>query len=72
MVFWHAIAIVAIFVLGCKTGEYYAKNTIGKNKKQLEKLEKLHEKENAIVEKINEVIEEEEDEEINEDWEGTD
>ena len=40
-------------------------------KKQLGKLEKLHKKEEAIVEKINEIIEEEGNN-INEDWEGTD
>ena len=41
-------------------------------KKQLEILEKVHEKENAIVEKINEIIEEDEHVEFNEAWEGTD
>ena len=42
-----------------------------KIKKELTKLESLHEKENAIVEKINEIIEEEEDD-YNFEWEGTD
>jgi len=42
-----------------------------KIKKELTKLEALHEKENAIVEKINEIIEEEEDD-YNFEWEGTD
>ena len=40
-------------------------------KKQLGKLEKLHEKEEAIVEKINEIIEEEKDD-YNFEHEGTD
>ena len=42
--------------------------------KELEKLEKLHEKENAIVEKITDIIEEgseEEDYDFDK-WEGTD
>ena len=51
-----------------------AKPPLEKIRKQLDKLEKLHEKENAIVERITEIIDEEED---NEDydfdkWEGTD
>ena len=51
------------------------KQTIGqKIKKQLDKLEALHAKEEAIVEKINDIIEEgEEDDDIDFDkWEGTD
>ena len=46
-----------------------------KIKKELGKLEALHEKENDIVEKINEIIEEAEEDEENYDfdkWEGTD
>ena len=46
-----------------------------KIKKELGKLEALHEKENAIVEKIDEIIEEAEEDENNYDfdkWEGTD
>ena len=45
-----------------------------KIRKELDKLEKLHEKENDVVEKIDEIIEEAELEEddINENWEGTD
>ena len=49
-----------------------AKTPLQKIKAQLDKLEKLHEKEEAIVEKITEIIEEEENEDINENWEGTD
>jgi hypothetical protein len=49
-----------------------AKTPLQKIKAQLDKLEKLHEKENAVVEKITEIIEEEENEDINENWEGTD
>ena len=53
-----------------------AKQTIGqKIKKQLDKLEALHAKEEAIVEKITDIIDEEEnkDEDYNLDkWEGTD
>ena len=53
-----------------------AKQTIGqKIKKQLDKLEALHAKEEAIVEKITDIIDEEEnkDEDCNLDkWEGTD
>jgi len=48
---------------------------LDKIKKQLEKLEALHEKENAIVETINDLIDEaqEDDEEYDFDkWEGTD
>ena len=44
-------------------------------KKELDKLEALHEKENAVVEKIEEIIEEAEEDEDNFDfdkWEGTD
>jgi len=50
------------------------KSPLEKIRKELDKLEKLHEKENDIVEKITEIIDEEGDE--NEDydfdkWEGT-
>ena len=48
---------------------------LGKIKKELGKLEALHEKENAIVENINDIIEEAEEDEENYDfdkWEGTD
>jgi len=49
---------------------------LDKIKKELLKLENLHEKENAIVEKINDLIDEtQEDEEDHYDfdkWEGTD
>ena len=48
---------------------------LDKIKKQLEKLEALHEKENAIVETINDLIDEaqEDDEDYDFDkWEGTD
>ena len=55
-----------------------AKTPLQKIKAQLDKLEKLHEKEEAIIEKITEVIDEEEEKEfdngaenINENWEGT-
>ena len=40
-----------------------AKTPLEKIRKQLDKLEKLHEKENAIVERITEIIDEEEDNE---------
>ena len=45
-----------------------------KIRKELQKLEALHAKEEAIVEKIDEIIDEAEFEEddINENWEGTD
>ena len=46
-----------------------AKTPLQKIKAQLDKLNKLHEREEAIVEKILCIIEEEDD---NEDWEGTD
>ena len=49
-----------------------AKTPLQKIKAQLDKLEKLHEKEEAIIEKITEIIDEEETEDINENWEGTD
>ena len=50
-----------------------AKTPLQKIKAQLDKLEKLHEKENAVVETITNIIEEEEEnEDINENWEGTD
>ena len=42
-----------------------------KIKKELGKLEALHAKEEAIVEKITDIIEEEENEDISENWEGT-
>ena len=48
---------------------------LDKIKKQLEKLEALHDKENAIVENITDIIEEaqEDDEDYDFDkWEGTD
>ena len=46
-----------------------------KIRKELDKLEALHEKENAVVEKIDEIIEEAQEDEENYDfdkWEGTD
>ena len=50
-----------------------AKTPLQKIKTQLNKLEKLHAKEEAIVEKITDIIEEEEGlDDINENWEGTD
>ena len=49
-----------------------ARTPLQKIKTQLDRLEKLHEKENAIVEKITDIIEEEENEDISENWEGTD
>jgi len=51
-----------------------AKTPLQKIKAQLDKLEKLHEKENAVVEKITEIIEEEEnkDEDLDFNYEGTD
>ena len=49
-----------------------AKTPLQKIKAQLDKLEKLHAKEEVIVEKITEIIDEEENEDINENWEGTD
>ena len=52
-----------------------AKTPLQKIKAQLNKLEKLHEKEEAIVEKITEIIDEEGEnniEDINENWEGND
>ena len=49
-----------------------AKTPLQKIKTQLDKLEKLHAKEEVIVEKITEIIEEEENEDSNENWEGTD
>ena len=49
-----------------------AKTPLQKIKTQLDKLEKLHAKEEAIVEKITDIIEEEEGlDDINENWEGT-
>ena len=47
-----------------------AKTPLQKIKTQLDKLNKLHEKEEIIVEKINEIIEEEKDD-YNFEWEGT-
>ena len=50
------------------------KTPLEKFKRELDKLEKLHEKENAIVEKITDIIEEgseEEDYDFDK-WEGTD
>mgnify|MGYP003115915266 CR=1 FL=1 len=49
-----------------------AKTPLQKIKTQLDRLEKLHEKEEALIEKITEIIDEEENEDINENWEGTD
>ena len=56
-----------------------AKTPLQKIKTQLDRLEKLHEKEEALIEKITEIIDEEEEKEfdngaenINENWEGTD
>ena len=50
-----------------------AKTPLQKSKTQLDKLEKLHAKEEAIVEKITDIIEEEEGlDDVNENWEGTD
>ena len=81
MVFWHAIAIVAIFVLGCKTGDHYAKNTIGKNKDTAWISWKNYTKrKNAIIEKDQprslmrrrKRSFDNGAENINEDWEGTD
>jgi hypothetical protein len=44
-----------------------------KIRRELDKLEALHEKENAIVEKITDIIDDEEDEDYDFDkWEGTD
>ena len=49
------------------------KTPLEKIGKELEKLEKLHEREEAIVEKINEIIEEGSEEDYDFDkWEGTD
>ena len=42
-----------------------AKTPLQKIKAQLDKLEKLHAKEEVIVEKITEIIDEEENEDIN-------
>ena len=49
-----------------------ARTPLQKIKTQLDRLEKLHEKEEAIIEKVTEIIDEEENEDINENWEGTD
>ena len=44
-----------------------------KIRRELDKREKLHDKENAIVEKITDIIDDEEDEDYDFDkWEGTD
>ena len=44
-----------------------------KIRRELDKLEKLHDKENAIVEKITDIIDDEEDVDYDFDkWEGTD
>ena len=49
-----------------------AKTPLQKIKTQLDKLEKLHAKEEVIVEKITDIIEEEEGlDDVNENWEGT-
>ena len=48
-----------------------AKTPLQKIKAQIDKLNKMHEKEEAIVEKILEIIAENENN-INEEWEGTD
>ena len=48
-----------------------AKTPLQKIKAQLDKLNKLHEKEEAIVERILGIIEEEENIDVNGDWEGT-
>ena len=51
------------------------KTPLQKIRTQLDKLEKLHEKENAIVEKITDIIDEEENKDEDYDfdkWEGTD
>ena len=47
---------------------------LDKIRKELQKLEALHAKEEAIVEKITEIIDEAqfEEDDINENWEGTD
>ena len=50
-----------------------AKTPLQKIKTQLDRLEKLHAKEEAIIEKITDIIEEEEGlDDVNENWEGTD
>ena len=52
------------------------KSPLDKIKKQLDKLEALHVKEEAIIDNINEIIEDQEDinmpEYADADWEGTD
>ena len=49
-----------------------AKTPLQKIKTQLDKLEKLHAKEETIVEKITDIIEEEEGlDDVKENWEGT-
>ena len=47
------------------------KTPLEKIKAQLDKLEKLHDKENAIIENITKIVEEEKDD-YNFEWEGTD
>ena len=60
--------------MGPKKKKKVKKSPLDKIRKELDKLEKLHEKENAIVEKIAEIIDEAEDEEDYDfdKWEGTD
>ena len=49
-----------------------ARTPLQKIKTQLDRLEKLHTKEEAIIEKITDIIEEEEGlDDVNENWEGT-
>ena len=49
-----------------------AKTPLQKIKTQLDRMEKLHAKEEAIIEKITDIIEEEEGlDDVNENWEGT-
>ena len=50
------------------------KTPLQKIKTQLDKLEKLHEKEEAIIEKITYIIDADAEEsiDISDDWEGTD
>jgi len=43
-----------------------------KIRKEIDKLESLHEKENNIVEKITDIIDEEDDDDWDDKWEGTD
>lgn len=48
------------------------KTPLEKIRKELDKLEKLHEKQNAIVENITEIIEEDNEDYDFDKWEGTD